>query len=780
MTQRRRRIPGIPADAERTIDKLAGDLDGRLKKLERKPGRAQVVIADAVAHVGEFLNIEGTYVASPGFGTTIILPEPTAAIRGDAVGLNFRNSNRVRIVSLNGLVNGIPAVISNARGSTIAICNGLDGWELSQSITVDGVVGAPGTPLANLAGLSVLGRAPNSLGAMAAITASTGDMHLVSNAAGTMLEWVTNRSQQFDDTVTGVLDPYLLPAAFKSGDSLVWVITGNVTLNRIRMSDDSVPPDGTVLYLSLRDQSGGVAPGHTLTLPDTGAVTSDGSIRTPGQVQGTSPGPSYVMQSEEEGCILIMRAGNWRLLAGTAAQAITGDITVASGNGSTRTAAITANVIVDADVNTGAAIAQTKLGATTGFSVKASGSAATTSAEPIVTYSASANMSAERVTTSSTSITVSTGVASQIEFQRAALTGDVTASANSNTTAIAPGVIVDADVNAAAAIAMTKTGALTGDVTKASGSDVTAIAAGVIVNADVNAGAGIALSKLENIGANQAIGTTTSGTVPTAIAVASDTGMASIGEGPTSTGYGAQSRDNMARWLDSQTNVRVFEEEFQGNLVHHIGGESRFSIVSGLAGIALSTLANSTGEYTGALNLSTAAGTGTTRGTYTLGANESAFNFHWNSLRYFSVVFRARAAAVANTHFALGLVGPFASYAAATLSPLAGVSEGIFIEGVTALSANLRVGRRTGSATSTTDTGVVIADNRFQYEFFRTAAGADYHYLNGVLIRTDSSGIAPTGTACTFFYTILGTTTAERAIELDHLKVVLQSSNRYT
>jgi hypothetical protein len=42
------------------------------------------------------------------------------------------------------------------------------------------------------------------------------------------------------------------------------------------------------------------------------------------------------------------------------------------------------------------------------------------------------------------------------KLQRAALTGDVTATAGSNTTAIAAGVIVNADVNAAAAIAGTK------------------------------------------------------------------------------------------------------------------------------------------------------------------------------------------------------------------------------------------------------------------------------------------------------------------------------------
>lgn len=191
--------------------------------------------------------------------------------------------------------------------------------------------------LVDLSGLSVLGRSASSSGVMAAITASAGSQKLVSNAAGTALQFVSDLSVQFDDTVTGTLDPYLLPAAFKSGDSLVWVITGNVTLNRMRLSDDSIPPDGFVVNLSLRDQSGGSAPGFSITIVDTGAVTVNGSFRPPGQIQGTSPGPSYVMQSEEEGCILVIRAGNWRLLGGTAGQAIDGVIAVPSGNGGTRT-----------------------------------------------------------------------------------------------------------------------------------------------------------------------------------------------------------------------------------------------------------------------------------------------------------------------------------------------------------------------------------------------------------------------------------------------------------
>jgi hypothetical protein len=82
--------------------------------------------------------------------------------------------------------------------------------------------------------------------------------------------------------------------------------------------------------------------------------------------------------------------------------------------------------------------------AITGFVDIAQNANAATSAEPIVTYSASANMSAERVTTSSTSITVSTAVASQIAFQRAALTGDVTAAADSNATTIAADAVTNA------------------------------------------------------------------------------------------------------------------------------------------------------------------------------------------------------------------------------------------------------------------------------------------------------------------------------------------------
>ena len=95
-----------------------------------------------------------------------------------------------------------------------------------------------------------------------------------------------------------------------------------------------------------------------------GAFVTGKAFRTPGQPFGGSA-VDYVMQSEEEACVIsyssTVGVAIWRIVAGTAAQAIDGDITVAAGNGGTRTAAITAGVIVNADINASAAIALSKL-----------------------------------------------------------------------------------------------------------------------------------------------------------------------------------------------------------------------------------------------------------------------------------------------------------------------------------------------------------------------------------------------------------------------------------
>ena len=155
-------------------------------------------------------------------------------------------------------------------------------------------------------------------------------------------------------------------------------------------------------------------------------------------------------------------------------------ITVASAN-------LVDGTIVDADINASAAIAHSKL----------------------------ANVSAGQVLL---------GNASNVPTATA-LTGDVTVS-SSGVTAIGSGVIVDADVNASAAIALSKlaTGALPTAITVASAN----IVDGTIVNADISNSSAIALSKLANITAGQVILGNASN-VPTATALSGDVTVTSSG-----------------------------------------------------------------------------------------------------------------------------------------------------------------------------------------------------------------------------------------------------------
>jgi hypothetical protein len=143
------------------------------------------------------------------------------------------------------------------------------------------------------------------------------------------------------------------------------------------------------------------------------------------------------------------------------------------------------------------------------------------------------------------------GNASNVAVKNA-VTGDVTIS-NSGVTAIASGVIVNADVSGSAAIDFSKLAALssanilvgnvsnvpvsvavTGDVT-ISNAGVTAIASDVIINADVKSDAAIAFSKLAALtSTNILVGS--AGNVATSVAMSGDitignTGVTAIGAG---------------------------------------------------------------------------------------------------------------------------------------------------------------------------------------------------------------------------------------------------------
>jgi len=153
-------------------------------------------------------------------------------------------------------------------------------------------------------------------------------------------------------------------------------------------------------------------------------------------------------------------------------QTLTGDVTVSNGG----VTAIGSGVIVNADINSSAAIALSKLESIT---------------EAYILVGPVGNGAPAAV----------------------AMSGDITIGAT-GATAIGSGVIVDADVNASAAIALSKLAsgtdgqiivangsgvpayvAMSGDVT-ISNAGVTAIGSGVIVDADINASAAIATSKL--------------------------------------------------------------------------------------------------------------------------------------------------------------------------------------------------------------------------------------------------------------------------------------------
>ena len=144
---------------------------------------------------------------------------------------------------------------------------------------------------------------------------------------------------------------------------------------------------------------------------------------------------------------------------------LTGDIT-SVGNATS----IASGVIVDADINAAAGIVDTKL-ATISTALKVSNSATTATnantASAIVARDASGNFSAGTITASLT------GNASTVTTN-ANLTGDVTSVGNA--TSIAAGVIVDADINASAAIVDTKLATIS-TASKVSNSATTATSA---------------------------------------------------------------------------------------------------------------------------------------------------------------------------------------------------------------------------------------------------------------------------------------------------------------
>lgn len=97
---------------------------------------------------------------------------------------------------------------------------------------------------------------------------------------------------------------------------------------------------------------------------------------------------------------------------------------------------------------------------------------------------ANGDLTAERVVTDSTTITANWDTAGQVELRRAALTGDVTASANSNATSIAAGAVTFAKMQAVSANVL-----LGNDATGTTVEEITCTAAGRALLDDADAAA---------------------------------------------------------------------------------------------------------------------------------------------------------------------------------------------------------------------------------------------------------------------------------------------------
>ena len=161
---------------------------------------------------------------------------------------------------------------------------------------------------------------------------------------------------------------------------------------------------------------------------------------------------------------------------------VTGTVVTTGDTGTVTSTMILDGTIVDGDINASAAIVDTKL-ATIATAGKVSNSATTATsayiASTIVARDASGNFSAGSITASLN------GIAAHV-ITNANLTGDVTSVGNA--TAIAAGVIVDADVNASAAIADTKlaTIATAGKVSNSATTAASANTASAIVARDAS------------------------------------------------------------------------------------------------------------------------------------------------------------------------------------------------------------------------------------------------------------------------------------------------------
>lgn len=307
---------------------------------------------------GEVVRVQG--------GQTVVLPHARAA-RGRSVTLLVEDATPAVVVTADsGRVNTATAETLTTTGRYVYTASGRDWWGAppvggvapddaeyvlgaadpdlpngrvaTDSAEVDAVLTTPGviswvlnaasvafSKLADLTGLSVLGRAANSTGVMAAITSTAGRQVLRNNDGGTALAWgfpVEAQSEGVDlgdvhtvnvqglrtsvasnvltvnarpdivtsATTSGTVNALVLPATMRQGDGYFFPATGAITLNGIDLQDSNGNdwPEGfefvignasNTNLLTINDESGSAIALDRISTPrDTAIVVGNGFL----------------------------------------------------------------------------------------------------------------------------------------------------------------------------------------------------------------------------------------------------------------------------------------------------------------------------------------------------------------------------------------------------------------------------------------------------------------------------------------------------------------------
>ncbi len=454
---------------------FANIADGSANSVFGRASNSSGVQASIAGTDGQALRVSGTTL---GFGTLA-----TAAYADNSVTL-AKFATQAALTVLANATNGIavPTAVAAAsdfqvfRRSGTALAFG--SINLASSNAVTGLL-----PFANIAdgsALSVLGRASNSSGVMASIAGTDGQVLRVS---GTTLAFGTIAT-------AGLADNSITFAKFQqiTTDRLLGRDTaGTGNVEEISLDDTlEFTGSGGIQRAALSGDITAVAGSNTTAI--TAGVIVNADINASALIDlsklATQAALTVVANATNATAVptAVAAASDFQVFRRSGTALAFGSVNLASSNAVTgllpfaNIADGSANSVLGRATNSSGVMAS--IAGTDGQALRVSGTtlgfgtlATAAYADNSVTLAKITTMTTDRLLgrdTAATGNVEEISLNATLEFtgsgsiQRAALTGDITATAGSNTTAIAAGVIVNADVNASAAIDFSKLATMAG------------------------------------------------------------------------------------------------------------------------------------------------------------------------------------------------------------------------------------------------------------------------------------------------------------------------------